>query len=170
MSTGSAASARSGEPLVDTKKVTGRRTLRLRDYDELLAELSFLRSKDLKTIGNWSAGQIFDHLAKATDMMIDGNDFRMPGPMRWLMTRLMKKKFLTKGLPAGFKIPKGARGVAPDEVDAQEGLRRLTAATERAKSEQKRAMHPVFGNLSREEADQFHLRHAELHLSFIKPE
>lgn len=170
MSTGSATSASSQQQLVDTKKVTGRRTLRLRDYDELLTELDSLRSKKLKTIGNWSAGQIFDHLAKATDMMIDGNDFQMPAPMRWLMTRLMKKKFLAKGLPAGFKIPKGASSARPDEVDAEEGLRRLTAAIRRAKSESKRAMHPVFGNLSQEEADQFHLRHAELHLSFIKPE
>jgi hypothetical protein len=49
-------------------------------------------------------------------------------------------------------------------------LNELRAAIDRLNREPKRAPSPVFGKMTREEWDQLHLRHAELHLSFFVPE
>lgn len=46
----------------------------------------------------------------------------------------------------------------------------LRQAIGRLKTETKRGAHPVIGRLNAAEWDQFHLRHAEMHLGFIVPE
>ena len=56
------------------------------------------------------------------------------------------------------------------EVSTQDGLDQLRTQIERLNREAKRAPSPVFGKMTREEWDQLHLRHAEMHLSFYVPE
>lgn len=90
----------------------------------------------------------------------------MPALVRWVMTLLMKKKFLTKAIPAGFSS--GATFV-PDETSVEDGLAALERSIARQKEESTRVMHPGFGNITREEWNDFHLRHAELHMSFFVP-
>ena len=57
----------------------------------------------------------------------------------------------------------------PEEVDTQTGLSELRVAIERVTTETLRAEHAILGELSQEEFDQFHLRHAEMHMSFALP-
>ena len=61
--------------MVNTKTVTGRRELRYDNYDELLADAERLAGKEVRTLGNWSYGQILRHLARSIDAMIDGAPF-----------------------------------------------------------------------------------------------
>ncbi len=60
----------------------------------------------VQTLGNWSAGQIFKHLADAIESSIDGSGFVLPLPIRVVFTALMKRKYLYDSLPAGFKAAK----------------------------------------------------------------
>ena len=150
--------------MINTKKVTGRREVRYNSMDEMLADAERLATSEVRTLGNWSQGQIYEHVARGLDTSIDGVDFSLPAPVRWMLSLLMKRKFIYDSLPAGFK----ATGkVVPDETSTELGLESLRKAVERQKNESSRIKHPAFGNITREEWDQFNLRHAELHMSFI---
>jgi len=150
---------------VDTKHAPGRRDLHYDSFDELLADAEQLASGPHKTIGNWTYGQILTHLAEGMRSTIDGFAFRAPLPMRIMAKLFMKKRFLSKTLPAGFKTPK--EFPQPDDVPVDEGLDKLREVIERLKTTDQRAFHPFLGKLTRDESDRFQLRHAELHMSFV---
>ena len=74
-------------------------------------------------------------------------------------------------MPSGARLPKAPGGTfGTDRVPAAEGLRRLTAAYIRLKSGPPTIPNPAFGRLSEIEWTKLHLRHAELHLSFLREE
>lgn len=150
--------------MINTKKVSGRRDVHYASLDELLDDAQRLTNTEVNTLGNWSQGQIYEHLARALDTSIDGVDFSFPAPARWMMSLLMKKKFLYREIPAGFKV---TGKVLPEATSLEEGLASLERAVARQKQETDRAIHPGFGKLSNEEWEAFHLRHAEMHMSFI---
>jgi hypothetical protein len=149
---------------VNTKKVTDRRKVRYESLEELLADAQQLAANGARTVGNWSQGEIYDHLAKALDSSIDGANFSFPAPVRWVALLLFKRRFLKKGLPAGYKAP---GQYVPKTIPTEDALKSLEQAIARQQQEAKRARHPIFGNIDREEWTDFHLRHAELHMSFL---
>ena len=149
---------------INTKKVQGRRKVRYESLDELLADAKRFSGPEVHRLGNWSPGQIYEHLARALDSSIDGAGFSLPAPVRWIMSLLMKRKFLEKELPAGFKT---TDQFTPEETSAEEGIASLQRAIARQQQESKRASHPAFGNIGREEWNDFNLRHAEIHMSFL---
>lgn len=152
---------------VDTRRAE-RRELHFNNFADLLAEAERLAEGEVVTTGNWTFGQILDHLSKALNATIDGVDIKVSWPMR-MMGRLMKKRFLTKGIPPGFKIPEGGEQFEPeDEITVETGLQRLRDAIERIESTDERAEHVVFGPVPKEIADTFQLRHAEMHLGFVR--
>ncbi len=157
---------------VSTAAVKDRRTVRYESYDEFLADADRLAAGSAKTVGNWNYGQILKHLAIAFEACIDGGLAPVPLPVRLFARLLMKNRFLNRGVPAGFKIPKsGVRQFEPDaDVTVSEALDHLCRAVDRCKTESSRADHPVFGKITREEWDKFNLRHAELHMSFAVSE
>ena len=55
----------------------------------------------------------------------------------------------------------------PGETSVEEGLSSLQGAIARQKQESMRASHPAFGDIGREEWNDFNLRHAEMHMSFL---
>ncbi len=151
---------------INTKSVEGRRSVRYQSYDELLRDAERIAaSGSIQTLGNWSVGQIFKHIADAIESSIDGSGFVLPWPIRIVFSMLMKRKFLYDSLPAGFQAPKRFQ---PSSIDTSEALDALRKAVGRMKSETDRVMHPAFGQITREEWDQFNLRHCEMHMSFIK--
>jgi hypothetical protein len=155
---------------INTAKVQGRRNLRFAAYDELRGDVDRLTSGPVKVLGNWSPGQIFRHLAIAYNASIDGFTMTFPLHLR-LIGRVFRKKLLTMQMPAGFKLPpNGAAMLEPPSTATDEGAAQLRAAIERLEREPKRAKHPMFGELTREEWDRVHLTHASLHLSFLIPE
>ncbi len=149
---------------IKTKKVQGRRNVRYESFDDLLNDAQQLTHENVRTLGNWSQGQIYEHIARALHSSIDGVGFTLPFALRWFMSTFMKRKFLREKIPAGFTT---TEKFSPDDISAEEGLASLQKAIERQKHEPKRVRHPAFGNISREEWDSFQLRHAELHMSFL---
>ena len=154
---------------VNTKQVTGRRTVSYATYDDLLADAERLAGGEVRTLGNWSYGQILKHLAVAINWTIDGAQFTAPWPMRFVAQHFLKGTFLNKTLKPGFKFPDRLRPQleAPADVDVGESLSDLRAAVERAKTETTRAPNPLLGELTPAEHEKFQLRHAEMHMSFV---
>jgi hypothetical protein len=154
---------------VNTAKVAGRRTLDYASFEELLADAERLGAGPTKALGNWSAGQIFRHIAVTCNNSIDGFPFTFPWYLRTAAT-LFKGRLMKGSMPAGFKLPGAKAGaMLPPETPTEEGLAELRAAVARLQREPHRAIHPLFGAISREEWDRVHLKHASLHMSFLVP-
>jgi hypothetical protein len=155
---------------VATAKVQGRRKLAYKSFDELLADADRLSAGPVKTLGNWSPGQIFRHLAIAYNGSIDGFNWTFPWFMRFA-AGLFKNKLINGAMPPGIKVPAGfAKKVMPEPTSTEDGLGQLHAAVARLKREPQRAKHPVFGDITKGEWDKIHLNHANLHMSFLFPE
>jgi hypothetical protein len=155
---------------VNTAKVQGRRQVKYSSYAELLADADRVAAGPVKTLGNWSAGQIFQHLANAYLGSLDGYEMKAPWYVRagaWVLGRWL----LSMRMPAGFKLPPdAARELVPPPTTTEEGLAALKKAVARLQAEPQRARHPVFGNLSNADYDRLHLNHASMHMSFLIPE
>ncbi len=155
---------------VATAKVQGRRKLAYKSFDELLADADRLSAGPVKTLGNWSPGQIFRHLAIAYNGSIDGFNTTFPWFMRFV-AGMFKNKLINGAMPPGIKVPaKFAKQVMPDATSTEDGLAQPHAAVARLKREPQRGKHPVFGDMTKEEWDKIHLNHANLHMSFLVPE
>jgi hypothetical protein len=152
---------------VNPKTVVGRRVVHYTCYDDLLDDAERLTQQPVETIGNWNQAQIYHHLAMSLNSSIDGSPFALPAPVRWLMSLFMKRRFLKAPLPAGFKTTPEFDPRA--DISVENAFGDLRMAIQRVQSEPARAKHPGFGNISRQEWDAFNLRHAELHMSFLKP-
>ena len=155
-------------------KVADRRRLRFSTVDELLADVDRLvaaeKAGSLRRTGNWTAGQVFGHLATWTNFAYEGYPFRPPWFIRWIL-RKKKAAYLRDGMPAGVRIPKVPNGTFGTELmGTEEGAKRLRGALLRLKSgEPPKFDSPAFGKLNHEERIAMNLRHAELHLSFLHP-
>jgi hypothetical protein len=156
---------------IDTAKVTGRRELHFNSLDDILADVDRLAAaKEIRTLGNWSAGEIFKHVANVMNKSIDGFEFRPPWYIRFIVRTFMRSRFLTKPMTAGFKLPAGAQAeLASPATTAEEGFQAIRQAIARLKTTETRVPSPVLGPLSRDEWTQLHCRHSELHLSFLIP-
>lgn len=154
---------------VDTTKVTGRRKVNYASVEEVLADADRLSAGSVKTLGNWSQGQIYRHLATAFNGSIDGFPDAFPWHIRF-MARLFKKRIMAGEMPPGFKLPaEFAKAVLPEPTAPDVGLAELRAAVGRLQKESHRAKHPVFGNITKEEWDRVHIMHSNLHMSFLSP-
>lgn len=111
---------------IDTSRVTDHRRLRFSSLDELLAEIDRIVAADkagtLRRTGNWSAGQIFGHLAAWMNYAYDGFPAKSKPPffIRWILKR-KKVAYLRNGMPRGVKIPCVAGGThATDPMTTEE--------------------------------------------------
>ena len=146
-----------------------RRKIRYSNFEEMLEDAQRLTAADAETVGNWTKGQIFEHLARAIDFTLDGfDDFRVPWFTRTVASLFLKKWFMTRGLPAGFRLKnQDAQKLVPDAIETSAALHHLQQAVHRLRQTSHRCPHPVFGSLTQAESDQLQLRHTELHMSFI---
>jgi hypothetical protein len=156
---------------IDTANVSGRRTLHFDTIDQILDDVDMLgKSREIRALGNWSPGQIFQHLANTMNCSIDGFKSMLPAPLRWLLRIFMKKRILTSGMTPGFKLGKRqAEQLVPPPTNVEDGLLSLRTALHRLKTEAKRSPSAFLGHLTDDEWTQIHCRHAELHLSFLVP-
>jgi hypothetical protein len=152
---------------VDTKKVEGRRKLHFETIEDIGADVEQLARGPVRNLGNWTPGQVFKHLALAMTYSIDGFPTRAPFPLR-IVGKLVKKRVLIKGMSPGFQLKKDtARDLVPGPTDWQEGLAAIRTAMKRLQTETKRKPHGFFGSMTKDEYEQLHCRHSELHLSFL---
>ena len=152
---------------VNTKRVEGRRSVRYESFEEFWDDANSLASSEYKLLGNWSLAQILEHLSMTMNGSIDGFSMTMPAPVRWIMSLLMKRKFTEVAIPAGF--PTSKEMVAAEELPLDDALADLRKAIDRQNETSERVMHPGFGKITTEEWTKFHLRHAEMHMSFVIP-
>lgn len=155
---------------IKTSEVTGRRALCFESYTDLLLDAEFMVLDEVLMLGNWTLGQVFLHLAKSMHASIDGIHGSVSGWRRLTVRMLYGRQLLTGPMPAGLRLPpEVADSLLPEPITAEDGLAALREAVQRLSFETERARHPLLGELSLDEWDSFHLRHAELHLSFALP-
>jgi hypothetical protein len=153
---------------MNTTTTARRRPVRYQTFDEVLAEAEAAAATGAATTGNWSLGQIFEHIAIALERSIDGFEFTVGWPLRLLGRYVIKQRMLLRGMPAGIRLKGSAmKELVPPETSMEAGLAHLRRAIARFQSETRRAAHPVFGPMTPDESTRMQLRHAELHMSFI---
>ncbi len=135
-----------------------------------MAECQSLLDADCQLLGEWSLAQIFSHLARGIDCCYEGFDFKVNWWLRTFLGRLLKRRFLRRGMPAGIRLPSTAVRLLPgQDPEAPLEFEHLKRSLARLQREPPSQPHPVFGQMTWEEARQMMLRHAELHLSFVVP-
>ncbi len=153
--------------MIETKRVTGRCRRRFESFEEVLAEVRSLAEHPTEQLGNWTLGQICQHLGRGMHESTSA-DRMFPVPF-WLklLGPFLRKRVLERGLPPGFQLPPEGARLLPPPVSVAEGLATLESGIAALQATQRRVRHPVFGAMNVAQWNQFHLRHAELHLSFI---
>jgi hypothetical protein len=160
--------------LVDTKKVTDRRPLKFATLADVRADAAKVvaaeRAGSLHRTGNWTAAQVFNHVAAWMEYPYDGYPGNGPPWFVKIMGRFMKKAVFTKPMQAGFRlpgVPGGSFGIEDGPVDS--AYERLVRASERMEKGPPSIPNPVFGPLTHAEWQRLNIGHAELHFSFLHP-
>ena len=162
---------------VDTRSAQ-RRDLSFATIADALADAERLHQGGIRLSGNWTFGQILDHLAKSIEANVKGIDARPPLPLRPVLflvrkafSKMIVRRMTTAPMTPGVKLPSWIRpAFAPaDDPDADTALDRYRTAVESLNSASAIPPHPIFGAMSPTQAEQLHCRHAELHLSFAHP-
>jgi hypothetical protein len=156
---------------IDTKRLRGRRQLHFDSFQQVLADVEHLARVPHVQLGNWTLAVMCDHLAKVLRSTTENRQYQPP----WIVRpfgRMFKKLILKRTLPSGFRMPRRmAELLAPQEdAELEPALERFRQAVERFQAVELPSHSPLLGRLSREEWEQFHCRHAELHLSFLVPQ
>lgn len=152
----------------NTKEVT-RRTVKYTDLQQALEDAERLAAADAPTTGNWSKGQIFEHLAIVLSTAVDGAASKAPFFSGLLGKFIVKPMILKGGMTPGFQLPKWAAGelIAPDDTPMDTALDHLRQSTERFLATDNPHPHPFFGPMSKQEWTTLMVHHAELHMGFI---
>ena len=149
-----------------------RRELHFSSIDDITADAGKLaqaeRNKKLRQLGNWTLGQACGHLAAWIDYGFDGT----PARFSWfvcMLARARRKKYIFEPMNPGGRLPRIPGGtLSTDVLTTEDGLNRLKLACTRLKSTTPTRRHFIFGRLKPDEWKNIHLRHAELHLSFLR--
>jgi Protein of unknown function (DUF1569) len=159
---------------VDTAKSTEYRKLRFESIDDLLKELDAIDAAAyagrLQTTGNWTAGQILSHLAAWIEYGYIGFPIAAPPWIFRMILKMLSKRYLKSGFPRGVRIPGTTNGTTgQDDAPYDEASQRYRTAFLRLKNgEQCKFDSPAFGAMSHEDRIRLNLRHAELHLGYLK--
>lgn len=129
----------------------------------------------VRPLGNWTAAQVFQHLGIFVKGSLDGFGFEYPWHVRalsQLIGRISWRWLMRLAFRAGFKNPAVARSVEPDpSVELHTAGEFLRCQIRRVHDEEKMNQpSPTGERLTHEQWIDCHLRHAELHLSFLKTE
>jgi Protein of unknown function (DUF1569) len=153
---------------VDSKSIPNRRTLHFTTIPQVIAAAD--RAGKLTQLGNWTFGQNLGHLASWVDYSFNGPPMTVPTPIRMLI-RPFRRRFLYKRMAPGRKLPKSKTGTfGTDPLSTDEGLSRFRTNFTRISTECPKIPNVLFGPLTHDEWINLHLRHAELHLSFLLAE
>jgi hypothetical protein len=151
-----------------------RRKLTFATLDDVVKDAENLQAKGYEKTGNWDLGQVCLHLADWMSFPMDGFP-KPPLPIRmmlWAMRVTIGKKMfrqnLSEGMPAGK--PTMPQTVHQGGSDAVAAIASLKETVERFKTFGG-TLHPspLFGALSKDDAEKLQLVHCALHLSFLVP-
>jgi hypothetical protein len=153
-----------------------RRQLHFDSIEDLESEIARIerafRSGQLVAIGNWSAGQILSHLGAWIEFGYEGYPPELRPialPLR-LLLKLVKRRVFANPMSPGVRLPGTTEGtLATEPASFDQGMARLRRNLQRLRhGESPRHASPYFGRLSRRDAVLMALRHAELHLSYLR--
>jgi Protein of unknown function (DUF1569) len=119
----------------ETDKVTGRRTLRFENLDDIIADVNRLAAApNVRVLGNWSFEQILWHLAKVMNDSIDGTTIRWTtAPPQ--IPETIKRRVLNGSMRPGFKLPpEAAKELEPPPVSSADAIECFRAAVERQRT------------------------------------
>ncbi len=158
--------------MVNTRRVADRRSLRFSSLGDVLRDVEQLSSGGpTRAAGNWTPGQVVDHVARIIEFSVDG--FPVPRaslPLR-IVGRLVRQWALTRPMRPGLKLPQTFQFMVPEAgVTWEAAVKRLQSAIARAQSQRMKHASPVLGRLTHAQWEQLHCRHAEMHLSFLHGE
>jgi hypothetical protein len=148
--------------------MSARRPLGFGSLSEVMPEVDRLLEGH-RTVGNWSLGQICNHLAGALIYSVEGYPVKVPWLIRKTLGRRFKREFFrTEQMREGIKLPENF--VPRPGLDARAEAEALRAAlTMYSAHTGPMADHPMFGPLSRAEWTRLHCVHSAHHLSFALP-
>lgn len=159
---------------VDTRITSNHRTLHFNSIEDCVEEVQRIATAGqqgtLSTTGNWTPGQIMAHVAAWIEYGYNGYPIgKPPFFIRWIL-RLGLKKTLQKGMSRGVKIPGLPEGtVGIENMETSKAVERLLAALEKLRSPEGALFDsPGFGPMSHEDRIRLNLRHAELHLGYLR--
>src|SRR4051812_1983004 len=147
----------------------GRRQLRFANLAQVTCDVERLLENGHRPLGRWTLAQICNHLSESIRYSLDGfPGRRAPWPVRVTLGKLIRGVMLTTG-----RIKEGVplAGVyQPDAtLDAGEQLAILRETIERFESADVFKMHPLIGQMTRQQWEPFHCIHCAHHLSFVIP-
>jgi hypothetical protein len=146
-----------------------RRALSFSVLDEVMPEVDRLLEGHTTT-GQWSLGQICNHLGTAMQYTVEGFPEQAPWLLRRTVGPVAKRQIFSSGaFPEGVNLPEKylpRPGLDPRaEAEAlRASLRYYLAHIGPLEG------HPLFGSMSRDEWDRYHAIHCAHHLSFVWPE
>lgn len=151
-------------------ETSDRRPVSYSNLTSVLEDAEFLASHPHRTVGQWSYGRILQHLADSLNKSFDGFNYRAGLPIRLVARTFFKKRFLNEPMSPGFRLPRSQEALLPDNSQpVEQAIENLRKAVARFEREEPTAEHPALGKLAPAEWVQLHLRHCELHMSFVKP-
>jgi hypothetical protein len=147
------------------------RDLDFHSADDVVAEITRLRTEGYTQTGQWNLTQICEHLSETTRRGMDGFGKRLPwlfrktiGPM--LFNRVLK----TRKFPAGVKTFDGLEPTASPERDDPAMIDACIAMTRRAADfPGPLPPHPLVDNLAVDRWHELLWIHAAHHLGYLVP-
>jgi hypothetical protein len=145
-----------------------RRTLNFATLDRVMPEVDRLLQGH-ETLGQWSLGQVCNHLAATFTYSVEG----FPGHAPWIVRQTIgavarRNVFKTGRLPAWLKLP--AKFAPKPGLDARAEAEALRASLQFYAAHQgPLAIHPLMGRLTREQWTRLHGIHCAHHLGFLSP-
>jgi hypothetical protein len=150
--------------------------IQLGSIDDLLTEVERVTPAAaegrVRSLGNWSVAQIFWHLGKFVELSFDGFPFRYRPAPAWII-RLLRffawRWLIALTFRPGFKNPPEAAVVEPDSsITLDFAATYLKQQLTRIESGERMTQQcSIEGPFDHDQWIYIHLRHAELHLSFL---
>ncbi len=134
-----------------------------------MPEVDRLLGGEYALVGNWSLGQICNHLTDSITFSVEGYPALAPWILRRTIGPVIFRRILRKGtFPSGLTLPKKYQ--PKPGLDARAEAEALRAALQYyAGYTGPVKEHPLAGRITRSQWDQFHNIHCAHHLSFALP-
>ena len=147
-----------------------RRELAFENLDAALDDVRELAAGEVQVTGGHTFAEIVRHRA-LTNNMVTGKI--KPPTLPWYMRLAMpfiRSSILNGDVKPGFKLPAKMESYfwSTESVEIEEAIEQLSASIENYKNNGPLEIHPVFGRATREQVDQLTLKHAAMHLSFVR--
>jgi hypothetical protein len=148
--------------------MAARRPLTFSSLDEVMPDVERLLQNHT-TVGNWSLGQILNHLEGSIRSSVEGYTEQAPWVLRKFVGPIVMTRIINKGvIPEGIKtnvslVPKPGLDCSAEAEGLRAALALFMNHTGRL------ADHPFGGPFSREKWEKVHRLHAAHHLSFALP-